>query len=692
MRKGKSGAGRPRKNSNSANLLAGMWEHIFRTVQVPIYIEDITLVRQSIKEVLDSGVDDFGQWLDAHPDFITTCIRSLKILDVNDYAVNRFGAKDTEELLSSLERMVVPESLQSYKKILLALANDEGIFEEESQIQTLDGRYLFTLNSALLPQGESTGQDILVLASNDITDLKMAQKQLQESEERYRVLVETAQDIILCYDLNGGIQFTNQAGLELTGWTKEDLHKQNLHSLVPERLHEELNGRLKKRNNGFAGTFLFEILIIDKNGHEVPVEISSTRIPGDIAESPQVLAIIRDVSERKALEARVLNTHKMESLGALAGGIAHDFNNLLATIMGNAELMKSDRRAGGDFFENLDSILEASSQAADLCQQMLDYSGKGQFCVDNSDLSSVLKDVSRLFQATVTGHARLYFQLAEDLAPVMIDTAPIRQVVMGLVSNADEALSEDGGEIVIRTGCSEFSKEQLQAGNCTPMLEAGTYVFCEVADSGAGMDVETQRRLFDPFYSTKFAGRGLGLSTALGIIKGHQGAFLVDTSPGVGSTVSFLLPRAPIEKVKKAPKRKKKAPDTLHLDLAGKLVLLVDEDPPVRKVCESFLRRLGCSVLSVGNGPDAVRIFSQRYDEIDLAILDLGMADMDGVATFRRLRVIHPEISVIFSTGFGEEELSKRAEGIGEYGYIAKPFKLANVRRALGQALGKASG
>ena len=221
------------------------------------------------------------------------------------------------------------------------------------------------------------------------------------------------------------------------------------------------------------------------------------------------------------------------------------------------------------------------------------------------------------------------------------------------------------------------------------MLEAGSYVFCEVADSGSGMELGILDRVFDPFFTTRTPGRGLGLSAALGIINGHGGAFLLDTIAGVGSTVSFLLPEAPAEVPKQRKTRRKKSPDSLHLDLPGKLILVVDEDPAVRQVCESFLRRLGCNVLSVGNGPDSVRIFSQRFEEIDLAILDLSMADMDGVATFRRLRVIQPNLPVIFSSGYGEEELHERARGLDEYGFISKPFKLANVRQALGMALGK---
>jgi len=680
-----------RKNSKpqQGDVLNGAWEFIFRTAQVPLYVEDISVVRSAIQEVLDTGIKDFGSWLDAHPEFIISAIQNIKILDVNDRAIEVAGASSKAELMRSLDRLVVPESLDSFKTILKALANDDDYYQGESQLRSLDGRIFHTMNRALLPKENSGDPDLMVMISHDITELKTAQSNLQASEDRYRAVVETASDVIMCHDLNGQILFVNKAGFDLLGWTPDQLGGLSLENLVAERFHPEMKDRINQREKGFSGTFVFEIPLIHSDGREIPMEISTTMIAGEVDESPLVIAIMRDISERKALESRLVNHHKMESLGALAGGIAHDFNNLLATIMGNAELLKGDPRLGHDFSEFLDSILDASGQAADLCQQMLAYSGKGQFSVNNGDLSMAVHEVSRLLQARVSGHARLNFHLAENLPPVMIDTAPIRQVIMDLVTNASEALGDDGGEVMVRTGKGEFTKEALLRRNCTPMLEPGPYVFCEVADSGTGMDHSILNRIFDPFFSTRTPGRGLGLSAAQGVIKGHKGAFLVDTIEGVGSTVTFLLPEAPVKVAKQSKAKRKKSPDTLHLDLPGKLILVVDEDPAVRQVCEGFLRRLGCSVLSVGNGPDAVRIFSQRFDEIDLAILDLSMADMDGVATFRRLRVIQPDLPVIFSSGYGEEELYERARGLNEYGFISKPFKLAKVRQALGMALGK---
>jgi len=677
------------KNDQMGDMLSGSWEFIFRNAQVPLYVEDISLVRAAIKEVLDTGVKDLSNWLDAHPEFIIATIQNTNILDANDRAVEVAGARNKEELIRSLDRLVVPETLESFKEILMSIADGQDVYEGESQYRSLDGRIFHTLNRALLPNDESKNPDLMILASHDITTLKSAQRHLQESEDRYRAVVETASDVILTHDLNGKILFVNKAGSKLLGRTNDQLENLYLKDLVAERFVSDMQERIQEREKGFSGTFIFETPLLHSDGHEIPMEISTTMIAGEVHESPQVIAILRDISERKAMESRLVNHHKMESLGALAGGIAHDFNNLLATIMGNAELLKSDPRMGNEFNDFLESILDASGQAADLCQQMLAYSGKGQFSVNNGDLSMVVHEVSRLLQARVSGRARLNFQLAENLPAVLVDTAPIRQVIMELVTNASESLGDDGGEVMVRTGRAEFTKEALLSRHCSPMLEPGYYIFCEVADSGSGMDSASLDRVFDPFYSTRTPGRGLGLSAALGIVKGHGGGFLIDTIEGVGSTVSFLLPEAPVKTRKKAKGKRKKSPDTLHLDLPGKLVLVVDEDPAVRRVCEGFLRRLGCSVLSVGNGPDAVRIFSQRFDEIDLAILDLSMTDMDGVATFRRLRVIQPNLPVIFSSGYGEEELHERARGLDEYGFISKPFKLANVRQALGMALGK---
>ncbi|PID78528.1 hypothetical protein CSB20_14715 [bacterium DOLZORAL124_64_63] len=478
-------------------------------------------------------------------------------------------------------------------------------------------------------------------------------------------------------------------GQDLMGWSLAELRKMTIDDLVVERQRPQMEGHLRQRGQGYGETALFEISINTRSGGELPLEVSTIGLPGMGDGRPLVIALMRDISGRKNLQERMLNTQKLESLGALAGGIAHDFNNLLVTILGNVELISEDAEASRRWAENLDSIAAAGQKAADLCQQMLACSGQGKFQVDNGDLSDLVLGMRSLLEAAIGGRAGLNLRLGENLPAVPMDSASLRQVLMALVSNAAEALDDDGGEIVVRTSLTRFAFEDLERGQCLPPLPPGEYVVCAVADSGRGVEPAIRHRIFDPFFSTRAGGRGLGLSAAMGIVQGHKGGMLVDSVPSVGTTVSVLLPPAP--RLAAKPRRtRKKAPDNLHQDLAGKLILLVDEDTPVRKVCEGYLRRLGCSVLSVDNGPDAVRIFSQRFQEVDVVILDLGMAEMGGVATMRRLRVIKPDVPVIFSTGYGEAELEKRADGLENYGYIAKPFKLSTVRQALAVVLGKA--
>ncbi len=680
-------------SGHSSALSAQGWETVFRTAQTPLFVEDVSLVMAAIDEVLASGTEDFPTWINAHPEFIIATIQNTKILDANDLAIEMAGAKSKEELLHSLERMIVPETLESFKEILIAIAAGEDIYQGESQYCALDGRIFYTMNRAILPKKKADGTyDPMVLATHDTTDLRLAREELQATAGRYQVVVETATDIIICHDLEGRILFTNQAGVDISGWTRKELEMANIRDFIPERLQPMVDELQKMRNQGFSGTNIFEIPVLHHDGREMPMEIKTSLIPGGLDQTPQLLSVMRDISNRKAMENRAISYHKSESLGELAGGIAHDFNNLLATIMGNAELMKSDPRKGPELDDFLDSILEASNEAADLCQQMLSYSGKSNIQLEMGDLSLVVEDFSRLMRASVGGQAKLTCHLAKNISPVLVAPSPLGQVVMALVSNATEALGDESGEILVSTGEAFFSEKDLQAGHCNPLLEAGSYVFCEVSDTGSGINASTMLMIFDPFFSTKSKGRGLGLSAALGIIQGHQGGFLINSIVGGGSKISFLLPKAPIKPQKARKPRRKKAPDTLHLDLAGKLILVVDEDVQVRKVCESFLRRLGCSVLSVGNGPDAVRLFSQRFDEVDVAILDLSMAGMDGIATYRRLRIIQADLPVIFSTGFSEDELDKRAGSFDEYGYIAKPFKLINIRQAVGQALRRTSG
>ena len=684
---------RPRK----VDLTPEVWEGVYRQFKVPLFIEDVKEVLAALAEIRARGVSDFSEWLDAHPEFIMRIIGMVKIIDVNEFAVEWSGARNRKELLSSLGRMVLPETLPAFKSLLVALYQGRRFHTGEGQYRTLDGRLTFTWNESLLPQ---PGDDppLLIIATVDITAMKQAERELRSRSERYSRLVEAAQDVILCHDLEGRINFINQAGVDLVGWSRDQIDGRDVGDLLPESGPGGSRRRSLAHLGRARGRTLYETTLITRDHREVPVEVNATVIPGNEGPdgAPLLMAMIRDITDRKEAERRqqdleniLKNTQRLESLGVLAGGIAHDFNNLLVTIMGNAELLMSGRYSPEEVTETMAMIMEASTQAADLCRQMQTYAGQTLARVASEDLNSIVDNMSRLLQVTVSGRAHIGFQLPGDLPRVGVDAGQIRQVIMNLVTNAVESLGEDGGEIVVRTGHREFTAADLRRSQHTSLLTPGSYVYCQVSDSGGGIRSEDVPRVFDPFFTTRGGKRGLGLSSALGIIQSHNGGFLVESQPGKGTTFAFLLPeQSEVRPQRAAAPRRKKEPDNLHLNLAGRTVLAVDEDAAVRAVGEGFLRRLGCRVLSAGTGLDAVRIFSDRHGEIDAVLLDLGMEGMDGVETCRRLRVIRPDLPVVFSSGSSGEEIQQRAGEVGHFSFVHKPFRLAQIRAIMAEAMG----
>jgi signal transduction histidine kinase len=392
----------------------------------------------------------------------------------------------------------------------------------------------------------------------------------------------------------------------------------------------------------------------------------------------------RSEAERMELERRLLHAQKLESLGVLAGGIAHDFNNLLQAILGNLDLALEGLPGDAPARESVESSKVAAHRATDLTRQLLAYSGKGRFIVKALDLSALVRENAHFLRASVPRTVALELQLEPGLPPIEADAGQIQQVVMNLITNAADAIGAAPGTIALATSVRPFDEAQLRRSRTPDVPRAGRFVALEVRDTGCGMEASTLERLFDPFFSTKGAGRGLGMSALLGIVRGHGGALIVESAPGAGTTVHALFPAMEGARAGEeiAPAEEEKG---VRPPLTG-AVLVVDDEEVVRGVCRAMVRSLGFEVLTAADGREAVELFRANVGRVGAVLLDVSMPRMDGMATLDELRRIDPAVRVVLSSGFDEQESTRRLSGGGLVGFIQKPYSLAALREALRQA------
>ena len=502
-------------------------------------------------------------------------------------------------------------------------------------------------------------------------------------EARYREIFDNAADLILTHDLEGKITSFNAAGERLLGWPAGEITGRNIADLLARDERETSGGLTATAPTIEAESGVpFRLDLLARDGHRVPVEVSSWtafqdgRPIGRQAICRDLTERLRDEAERAALDHKLQENQKLDSLGILAGGVAHDFNNLLTTILGNASLAQMDSPPNAPAQPCLQQIEIAAERAAGLCQQMLAYSGQGRFVVRRTDLSALVRENADLLRASVSRKAVLDLRLAAHLPATIADATQMHQMLMSLVINAGEALGEKGGTISIATGAVQAGRADFAASHLSPDLPEGEYVFLEVADTGAGISPETRDKIFDPFFSTKFTGRGLGLAAVLGIVRGHRGAIRVTSHPGVGSAFRVLLPSTGM------PSLQTELPFPKNDRRAGR-VLLVDDEESVRQTVQRMLENLGYEVLTAADGQDAVEQVRQAGPRLTAVLLDLTMPRMDGAEAFHAMHLLQPGLRVLLMSGFAEPQALARFAGLGLTGFLQKPFKPDTLRDKL---------
>jgi two-component system, cell cycle sensor histidine kinase and response regulator CckA len=527
---------------------------------------------------------------------------------------------------------------------------------------------------------ELSGQKMVLAIHHDVTELKESAR----ISELYRNALDNARDSVFLLQADARFCYVNQAACVSLGYTQREFEAMHVYDIDPEYPRKGW----KKHWEDFKvhGTLSIESCHRAKSGELIPVEIGLKMFEFEGVE--YLVAAARDLSERRRLEEerhnleqKLLHAQKLESLGVLAGGIAHDFNNILMAVLGNADLALMRLSKESPATENLKNIEKAAARAADLAKQMLAYSGKGRFVLEHIDLNGLLEEMLHMLEVSISKRAVLRLDLSSPLPSVEVDATQLRQIIMNLVINASEAIGDKSGVIAITTGCMDCDRNYLKDIWLIENVSEGIYVYLEIADTGCGMDKEVLSRIFEPFFTTKFTGRGLGMAAVLGIVKGHKGAIKVYSEPGKGTTFKILLPASdrPVDLFNRCDQA---------VDWKGQgTVLLVDDEETVRGIGAAMLKELGFTPITADDGREALVIFNKRPD-IVFVILDLTMPHMDGEQCFRELRQLLPQVKVIMTSGYNENEVTQKFLGKGLAGFIQKPYKLSTLREVIRNTIG----
>jgi PAS domain S-box-containing protein len=575
---------------------------------------------------------------------------------------------------------MLPEVIDRWK---VSIASGEP-FDMVFPLRGADGVFRPFL-TRVMPVHDQNGKVVRWFGTNtDVSEQRKIEAALRDSEARFRNLFESMDEGFasckMIYDDAGRpIDFTyldvNPAFAGVTGLPVERVVGRRVREVIPEiePFWIEAYGRIVRSGNSER----IDSYVASLGKH---FEVFAWRsAPGRFA------VVFSDVTERKRAEESLRQAQKLESVGLLAGGIAHDFNNLLVGVIGNASMAQDLLPRSSPVVEHLQAIVKSGEQAAHLTRQMLAYAGKGRFVLEPVNLSGLVAEASTLIQSSVSKKITFHVRPALDLSAIEADSSQMQQVFMNLALNAAEAIGSDAGVISISTGEVSLDAAAIADERNRWPIEPGTHVFLEVRDTGCGMDKATQQKIFDPFFSTKFQGRGLGLAAVAGIVRAQKGAIQLTTAPGAGSTFRVLLPAMGTPLAAAATP----LPAERKEDLRGAgTVLVVDDEKIVRDLAQRCLERQGYQVLAAQSGPAAIEILRSQGNLIRLVILDLSMPGMGGEETLPRLRDLQPDLPVIVSSGHSETEALRPFGNTKLSGFLQKPYTIHDLARRVKAALG----
>ena len=642
--------------------------------------------RKDSERALQESESMFRSYVESSPIGIFETDSDGRLVSANK-ACSSVTGYSNETLLKSaifdfLPHETVPKVTAKFQRLMLS-----GYENADLEIITFSGKIIWESVHAI-----KLSDNRFLFYIIDITERKQAEENLKAASNQTLQLMHSMISGFVVFEsvFDESGQFvdcryvlTNDAFGRILGISSEEVIGKTINEVWPDTEQAWIQNFKDVALSGIGKSF--------EMSHEPTRKCYYCTIYRPTESTDRTCLMFEDITERKQaqeelleMERKLFQSQKLESLGVLAGGIAHDFNNLLAVIVGNIELAQESGFNSAEKELFLERAMSASMKSARLIRQMLDYSGKGAFELNDVNLSELVNNNIDMFRMSVPKNINLRVDGTEDDIFIKADLSQIQQVIMNLLINASEAIGGGTGAIEISTGAQYCDESVISRSLLPEKPKPQDMAFIRVRDDGSGMDVETVQRIFDPFFSTKFVGRGLGMSVVHGVVRGHTGVVTIDSEPGVGTTIVVYLPLLyRTRRADGAHDNVKPSASSTEEKSAEKnklSVLVVDDEQEVLDLVLNQLQHLGCETLSAMNGKEALDVFSQN-PQIDFVILDLIMPEMGGVETFDRLKALRPDMAVVICSGYNEEQIKDGFKSkFQPTAFVTKPYSLSTLK------------
>ncbi len=655
---------------------------IFNTVPVSIREYDFTeafpLVEQ-LREQIAAGAEDY---FPEHRERLNEIIDAIRLVDFNAETVRMYGGTSREAIFRAFGHHRIREVLETYRCLVAAWLRNEREFTAETVNETLDGRRINIIMHLALPRSGGTGRALVT--ATDITERKRAERALRENELKFRSIVEHSPDGIAVANEEGVVTEWNRGAEVILGLPRENAMGRFIWEIIWEcggysgpddrdRIRDMIRRTLREGQGPWLGR-PSEVLVHRPEGE--PRFLQHTAYAVGSERGYMLIGTVHDITERKRVEEERIRADKLESIGILAGGIAHDFNNILVAVLGNITLAKALLKDNGEVRDILAGAEKAGFRARDLTRQLLTFSRGGAPVRESASLTEIIRE-SAVFSLRGS-NVRCECSLPEELWPVHADRGQMSQVVGNLILNAAQAMPRGGIITVTAENVSVPPGEDLP-------LAPGRYVRFSIRDRGVGIPREHLARIFDPYFTTKETGSGLGLTTTYSIVRNHGGHITVESEPGAGTVFHVHLPASlDHEPSEMQPERRTIA--------SPARILVMDDEPTICLVIRRMLEHMGHEAVTAGDGARAVELYRAAMSEgrsFDAVIMDLTVpGGMGGLEAVSRILELDPDCRAIVSSGYSEQRIASNYRDYGFRAVLNKPYRMDELADTLAGVLG----